>query len=162
MIKEDVNFGTRVIYNKLIHQIYFRNFLKPPKNAQINFNTPDRNGTMLKICDEDEAILGRGSYGTVVRYISNQSSVSHFFSNFKFRAAYKNKTVAVKIIEKSNVMKYQSLRNEANILHLDHDNIIGIIKIVDCKTYGAIIMELFNGICLQSVMDIYKIELIHR
>ena len=117
---------------------------------------------MLKICDEDEAILGRGSYGTVVRQLSIRSRFIHFFSILKFRAAYKNETVAVKIIEKSNVIKYQSLRNEANILHLDHENIIRIIKIVDCKSYGAIIMELFNGICLQSVMDIYKIELIHR
>lgn len=36
------------------------------------------------------------------------------------------------------------------------------MKIVDCKTYGAVIMELFKGTCLQSFIDVYKIDLIHR
>lgn len=68
----------------------------------------------------------------------------------------------MKILDKSNCVKYQSLKNEANILHLDHENIIRIMKIVDCKTYGAVIMELFNGNCLQTVMDTNSIDLIHR
>lgn len=122
---------------------YRRNFLKAPKN-QINFNTPERSRKYEKFSDDDQAILGRGSYGTV------------------FRATYKNKAVAVKILDKSNKIIDKSLRNEANILNLNHPNIIKILKIVDCRTYGGVIMELFDGTCLQSIMDTYKIDLIHR
>jgi serine/threonine protein kinase len=88
--------------------------------------------------------LGRGSYGIVLR------------------ASYKKRDVAVKILDKSNNIKYKSLKHEANIINLDHENIIRILKIVDCKEYGAIIMERFDGKCLQNALENHKIDLIHR
>lgn len=78
------------------------------------------------------------------------------------RAVYKNKIVAVKIIDKSDAIKYESIKQEANILHLNHENIVKILKIVECKTYGAIIMEYFEAKNLQSVLDSCKIDLLHR
>ena len=68
----------------------------------------------------------------------------------------------MKILEKSNKVKYKSLRQEANILNIHHDNIVKILKIVDGTTYGAVIMEGLKGKCLQSVLDNHKIDLLHR
>jgi serine/threonine protein kinase len=68
----------------------------------------------------------------------------------------------VKIPDKSNYVKYKSLKQEANILNIRHVNIISILKIVDCKTYGAVIMEGLDGKCLQSVLDNHKVDLLHR
>lgn len=89
-------------------------------------------------------ILGRGAYGKVLR------------------AVYKNRDVAVKILQKSNCIKYESLKQEANIMNLKHENIIGVLKIVDCKTYGAVISERFDGCDLQNMLDNQTIDLIHR
>lgn len=112
--------------------------------AVINFDSPYRKFIGRNDYDENSVILGRGAYGIVVR------------------ASYKNRNVAVKILEKSNYFKYQSLHQEANILNLSHKNIIKILKIVDCKTYGAIIMERFDGKSLQHVLDRYEIDTWHR
>lgn len=91
-------------------------------------------------------ILGRGAYGVVLR------------------ASYKKRNVAVKILEKSSATKYESLKREANVLNLFHRNIVRILKIVESKTstYGAVIMERFDGRSLQEVLDHHKIDLIHR
>lgn len=59
-------------------------------------------------------------------------------------------------------MKYESIYQEANILKLNHENVVEVLKIIECKTYGAIIMEFFDGKSLQSIMDTCKIDLIHR
>ncbi|CRL06352.1 CLUMA_CG018967, isoform A [Clunio marinus] len=114
--------------------------LKAPSHS-INFDTPNRDNQSIY---DKKVLLGRGGYGIVVR------------------AHYKNLNVAVKILEKSNYIKYQSLKKESNILNLSHENIIKILKIVDCKTYGAIIMEFHEGKCLQFILDHYQIDLIHR
>lgn len=89
-------------------------------------------------------MLGRGAYGIVIR------------------ALYKKRNVAVKIIEKANDFKFNSLKRESNILDLEHENIIKIMKIVYCKTYGALIMERFEGKTLQNVLNTCRIDLIHR
>lgn len=89
-------------------------------------------------------ILGRGSYGTVLR------------------AIYKKLNVAVKILKKS-CSTYKSLKQEANILGLKQENVIEILKIVECNTYGAVVMERFEGSkSLQYVLDNHKVDLIHR
>lgn len=59
-------------------------------------------------------------------------------------------------------MKYDSIHQEANILKLAHENIVKVLKIIECTTYGAIIMEFSDGKSLQSIMDTCKIDLIHR
>lgn len=120
-----------------------RDLLKPPQSF-IDFNTPNRESNIQGICDENDAVLGRGAYGVV------------------FRASYKKRNVAVKVLEKSNGVKYESIKREANILNLVHPNIVRILKIVDCKNYGAIIMERFEGKSLQQVIDQEKIDLLHR
>ena len=122
---------------------FFRNLLKPFE-TEINFDSPNRESINQSIYDETDVILGRGAYGIVVR------------------GNYRKCKVAVKILEKSNCTKYNSLLLEANILNLSHNNIIRILKIVDCKTYGAIIMERFNGHCLQQCLDRCEIDLVHR
>lgn len=89
-------------------------------------------------------MLGRGAYGIVLR------------------AKYKRSNVAVKILEKANYIKYSSLKKESNIMNLHHENIIKILKIVDCKTHGAVIMERFEGKSLQFVLNQYQVDLVHR
>lgn len=125
----------------------FRDFLKPPE-ATVNFDTPNRNEAINSIernvSGRSNAVLGRGAYGIVLR------------------AKYKRCNVAVKILDKKNYIKYSSLKKESNIINLHHENIIGILKIVDCKTHGAVIMERFDGKSLQFVLNHYHIDLIHR
>jgi serine/threonine protein kinase len=74
------------------------------------------------------------------------------------------KNVAVKILEKekSKIFKYESLKYEANILNLNHENIVKIFKIIDSKKFGAIIMEILDGYSLTHIIDSCKINLIHR
>lgn len=119
--------------------------LKPINNF-INFDSPFRDSINItqKIHGDDKLVLGRGAYGTVIR------------------ASYRKQQVAVKILEKSNCTKYQSLRRESNIIDLHHENVIGVLKIVDCRSYGAVIMQRFEGKCLQYILDRDKIDLIHR
>ena len=91
-------------------------------------------------------MLGRGSFGIV------------------FKALYRGKMVAVKIISKCDGYKFSSINRERNLLHLSNQNIIKILKIVDSKDYGAIIMERFESSRnLQFILDhCNKIDLIHR
>lgn len=110
----------------------------------INFDTPNREKILDNGITEDECILGRGAYGVV------------------FKAVYKKRDVAVKVLEKRELEKFQSLKKEAHILHLNHPNIIKILKIVDAENHGAVIMELFDGKNLQQTLDGCKIDLLHR
>lgn len=121
--------------------------MKP--EVAINFDTPNRNEAIKSIQKnvngKNNAVLGRGAYGIVLR------------------AKYKRCNVAVKILDKKNYNKYSSLKKESNILNLQHhENIIGILKIVDCKTHGAVIMERFEGKSLQFVLNHFHIDLFHR
>lgn len=70
----------------------------------------------------------------------------------------------MKIISKIDGYKFSSINRERNILHLSNSNIIKILKIVDSKDYGAIIMERFESSRnLQFILDhCDKIDLIHR
>lgn len=120
--------------------------MKPPAHT-IAFDTPNRgsfDNFSHNLGDDHNAVLGRGAYGVV------------------FRASYKNCDVAVKVLDKSNCAKYQSIKQEANILNLYHENIIKILKIVDCEGYGAIIMERCDGSDLQHILDSCQIDLLHR
>lgn len=112
--------------------------------SNISFDTPNRESFSHDVDKDKTSFLGRGAYGVV------------------FRAVYKSQEVAVKILAKSNDSKYKSLRQEANILNLHHENIIKILKIVDCSTYGALIMERYEGNHLQHVLDNNQVDLIHR
>ncbi|XP_070498626.1 serine/threonine-protein kinase mos [Chironomus tepperi] len=115
----------------------------------MDFDTPKREclkQTVKKI-QQTSVILGRGSFGIV------------------FKALYRGKMVAVKIISKCDGYKFSSINRERNILHLSNQNIIKILKIVDSKDYGAIIMERFESSRnLQFILDHCdnKIDLIHR
>ncbi|CAH1723852.1 unnamed protein product [Chironomus riparius] len=114
----------------------------------MDFDTPKREclkQTVKKI-QQNSVMLGRGSFGIV------------------FKALYRGKMVAVKIISKCDGYKFSSINRERNILHLSNPNIIRILKIVDSKDYGAIIMERFES-CrnLQFILDhCNKIDLINR
>lgn len=68
----------------------------------------------------------------------------------------------MKIIDKCDRSKYESIHHEANILKSSHENVVKVLKIIECATYGAIIMEFFDGKNLQSIMDTCSIDLIHR
>jgi serine/threonine protein kinase len=91
--------------------------------------------------------LGRGSFGCV------------------FKALYKGRKVAVKVISKHDQFKFSSLKRERNILKFHHPNLIRIFKIVETKDSGAMIMERFaNGKTLQFILDNLnrKLDLSHR
>uniref|UniRef100_A0A8D8EU95 non-specific serine/threonine protein kinase n=1 Tax=Culex pipiens TaxID=7175 RepID=A0A8D8EU95_CULPI len=92
-------------------------------------------------------ILGRGSYGVVIK------------------ARYKARPVAVKILEKhkKHQCRYDSLRNESNVLNLKHENIVRVLKIISGAQYGLVIMERFDGHCLQTVLNQnVEISVYHR
>jgi serine/threonine protein kinase len=116
---------------------------------EVNFDTPNREKFLAQDFGNSKrySVLGRGSYGIVIR------------------AVYKNAPVAVKIVEhrKTSKAKYASLRNEANIRNLAHENIVKIIKIVAGDQFGLVIMERFEGHCLQYFLDKnYIISLYHK
>lgn len=80
---------------------------------------------------------------------------------FQLLSFSSSKNVAVKLIlEQSKPMKMDSIKQEANILNLKHENIIKILKIDQIK--GFVIMEQFDGKCLQYIIDCFEIALIHR
>ncbi|XP_035911948.1 proto-oncogene serine/threonine-protein kinase mos [Anopheles stephensi] len=114
--------------------------LDVPK-IEISFDTPNRK-RFLRRDDfhtkrESYAILGRGSYGVVIK------------------ASYRGRPVAVKILEKRthrHRCRYDSLLNEANALNLQHDNIVTVLKIVAGAQYGFVLMERFDGYCLQQII----------
>lgn len=118
---------------------------------EINFDTPNRERFLRDEFSQRNSasytVLGRGSYGVVIK------------------AAYKGQHVAVKIVEKHRKYRcrYDSLRNEANVLNLKHENIVRVLKIISGARYGLVIMERFDGYCLQSVLNRgYEVTVYHR
>lgn len=118
---------------------------------EINFDTPNRERFLRDEYPQHNCssytVLGRGSYGVVIK------------------AAYKGQHVAVKIVEKHRKYRcrYDSLRNEANVLNLKHENMVRVLKIISGARYGLVIMERFDGHCLQSVLNAgYEVTVYHR
>jgi predicted aldo/keto reductase-like oxidoreductase len=70
----------------------------------------------------------------------------------------------VKILEKCQQHKFDSLNNETNILEWHHKNIVKIIKIINEPQYGLgyVIMELYDGQSLQNIVEQFVIPLYHR
>ncbi|XP_058828849.1 dual specificity protein kinase zak2 [Topomyia yanbarensis] len=117
--------------------------------VEINFDTPNRDRFLRDEFPHHNryTVLGRGSYGVVIK------------------ARYKGKSVAVKIVEKQKKYRcrYDSLRNEANVLNLKHENIVRVLKIISGAQYGLVIMERFDGHCLQNILnENYIITIYHR
>lgn len=128
-------------------------YLQVPKISKcLSFDTPQRESFFMSTSttsnEDNDVILGKGSYGIV------------------YNAKYKKKNVAVKVINKEDDFKYDSLKRESNILSWRHENIIRVFKIVDTVDYGAIIMEQFeNAKPLQYILDNCvqrKVDLVHR
>lgn len=122
--------------------------LNIPK-IEINFDTPNRERFLRDEYPRRNCytVLGRGSYGVVIE------------------ALYKGRSVAVKIVEKhqKHRCKMDSLHNESNIINLKHENIVRVLKIISTAQYGLVIMERFDGHCLQSILNQnYIINLYHR
>jgi proto-oncogene serine/threonine-protein kinase mos len=63
--------------------------------------------------------------------------------------------IAVKIIPKNRFSKsLGSLRNEFNALKLSHKNVVRVLQVtVSYGDYGVVIMELCNGLNLQSLIS---------
>lgn len=111
----------------------------------INFDTPNRDKSLGNGCDfKSSDVLGRGSYGTVIR------------------AIYKSESVAVKILDIEKYHNYCSFLNESNILNIVHENIIKIIKVIKTPRHGLIIMQRFRGESLQYIIDRHVLVLQHR
>uniref|UniRef100_A0A182NHI5 non-specific serine/threonine protein kinase n=1 Tax=Anopheles dirus TaxID=7168 RepID=A0A182NHI5_9DIPT len=116
--------------------------LDVPK-IEISFDTPNRERFLrddFRTKRDSYAILGRGSYGIVIK------------------ASYRGRPIAVKILEKRSThrhrTRYDSLLNEANALKLRHDNIVTVLKIVDDVQFGLVLMERFDGYCLQRILSL--------
>uniref|UniRef100_A0AAG5DAN2 non-specific serine/threonine protein kinase n=1 Tax=Anopheles atroparvus TaxID=41427 RepID=A0AAG5DAN2_ANOAO len=106
----------------------------------VSFDTPNRDRFLRDNFHKKRdsfAILGRGSYGVVIK------------------ASYRGHPVAVKILEKRSCLRprYDTLLNEANALYVRHDNIVTVLKIVSGTQYGLVLMERFDGHCLQRILD---------
>ncbi|XP_055601657.1 death-associated protein kinase 3 [Uranotaenia lowii] len=132
--------------------MYPSNQLSIPR-VEIDFDTPQRDRFLRDQYSTGQhrssyTVLGRGSYGVVIK------------------ARYRGKPVAVKIVEKNrrhHRSKIDSLRNEGNVLKLRHENIVRVLKIISGAQYGLVIMERFDGHCLQSVLnENYEIGTHHR
>ncbi|XP_055532021.1 proto-oncogene serine/threonine-protein kinase mos [Wyeomyia smithii] len=122
--------------------------LTVPK-LEINFDTPNRDRFLREEFPNRQCytVLGRGSYGVVIK------------------AQYKGKPVAVKIVEKQRKhrCRYDSLRNESNMLNRKHGNIVRVLKIISGAQYGLVIMERFDGHCLQNILNQnYVITIYHQ
>ncbi|KAM7343369.1 proto-oncogene serine/threonine-protein kinase mos [Cochliomyia hominivorax] len=120
---------------------------KHNKENELILNTPNR----LEILKEGPPInqiktnlLGRGTYGTVIK------------------AIYKGKPVALKIIKNVQDVHKEVTLNEANILGWLHPNIVRIFKIESTGNFSIVVMERFNGHCLQKILDTIQLPLIHR
>lgn len=123
--------------------------MKVPTENYLQFDTPQRNQFFTKTSSSSldrEIVLGKGSYGVV------------------YSATYKANNVAIKIIPKDDIFKYESLKRESNILNWKHENILRVLKIVETSEYGAIIMEKFkNAKPLQYLLDVSsQVSLRHR
>ncbi|CAD8148262.1 unnamed protein product [Paramecium octaurelia] len=82
--------------------------------------------------------LGQGAFGLVVKAVNNNSKA----------------LVAVKIISKATIKKFDSLEQEAAIFsQLNHQNIVKFFDIKRTDTKILIEMEIINGGSLQKLMD---------
>ncbi|CAD8165543.1 unnamed protein product [Paramecium octaurelia] len=82
--------------------------------------------------------LGQGAFGLVVKAFNNHSKV----------------LVAVKIISKATIKKFETLEQEAAIFsQLNHENIVKFYDIKRTDTKILIEMEIINGGSLQKLMD---------
>ncbi|XP_037926904.1 serine/threonine/tyrosine-protein kinase HT1 [Hermetia illucens] len=117
----------------------------PVPGSPINVDSPQRREFLAEGLPKqfDRNILGHGSYGTVIK------------------AVYKDKQVAVKVIDKLNAEKLSTIANEANILGWHHENIIEILKIDSGPREAVVIMERFPGQCLQHILERQKLPLYH-
>ena len=80
--------------------------------------------------DNEKDKLGEGTFGSVI----------------KAKHKLTNELVAIKIIPKSNFLKNDDLKKEAEILkELDHPNIIKIFELYDTESDFYIVQELCNG-----------------
>ncbi|KAH8376244.1 hypothetical protein KR200_010166, partial [Drosophila serrata] len=86
-------------------------------------------------------LLGRGAYGTV------------------FKAIYRDRSVAVKIIRAQAV---STLHNESHLLNLEHRNIVRLLKLEAAAEFGLVIMECPRGQSLQRIIDSLALPLMHR
>uniref|UniRef100_A0A336LY75 non-specific serine/threonine protein kinase n=1 Tax=Culicoides sonorensis TaxID=179676 RepID=A0A336LY75_CULSO len=100
-----------------------------------NMSTPKKRSAFLLVDTPNKSLvspnnisksdfLGRGTYGTV------------------YKGSYKGKLVAVKFLPKSYSDEMpKTLLNEANILSLNHKNVIKLLEITSNERYGMVIME---------------------
>ncbi|KAH8253805.1 hypothetical protein KR032_007036, partial [Drosophila birchii] len=110
--------------------------------SELLLNTPKRKqllkeGPPTARCQ----MLGRGAYGTV------------------FKAIYRDRSVAVKIIRAQAV---STLHNESHLLNLEHRNIVRLLKLEAAAEFGLVIMECPRGQSLQRIVDSLALPLIHR
>ncbi|CAD8064900.1 unnamed protein product [Paramecium primaurelia] len=85
--------------------------------------------------------LGQGAFGLVVKAVNNITKTQ----------------VAVKIISKSTIKRFEALEQEAAIFsQLNHQNIVKFYDIKRTDTKILIEMEIINGGSLQKLMDFKK------
>ncbi|XP_011292318.1 uncharacterized protein LOC101893785 [Musca domestica] len=117
------------------------------KENEIILNTPKRKELLKDGPPLNQAkcnLLGRGAFGTVIK------------------AIYKANPVAVKIMKNSKDVNNQVMLNEAHILNWKHPNIVRLLKIESTPNFAIIIMERFNGDCLQNILDTMDLTVLHR
>ncbi|XP_061400564.1 serine/threonine-protein kinase mos [Musca vetustissima] len=117
------------------------------KENEIILNTPKRKELLKDGPPLNQMkcnLLGRGAYGTVIK------------------AIYKAKPVAVKIMKNPKDINNQVMLNEAHILNWKHPNIVRLLKIESTPNFAIIIMERFNGDCLQIILDTMELSVLHR
>lgn len=157
-----LSFGMQTANYVIKNKYGYARFPAPPSSLtvpkiEIDFDTPHRERFLRDEYPQGRGggsggpnrytILGRGSYGVVIK------------------ARYKARPVAVKILEKhkKHQCRYDSLRNESNVLNLKHENIVRVLKIISGAQYGLVIMERFDGHCLQTVLNQnVEISVYHR
>ncbi|XP_039285906.1 serine/threonine-protein kinase mos-like [Nilaparvata lugens] len=106
-------------------------------------NTPEKQAILENGKSKSWPVIGKGNFGTVMK------------------ARHKGKRVAVKIIPKNNSPRKESLRRERHALELNHPNIVNMISVINSPNtkFGIVLMELWNSIDLQEVLDDHEREL---